>query len=528
MVEFRMKNIFKGYGRDYILLTSLLLFHTIANYIWLRKDTVPLAWDQTTHLILSLKYLNVLTSGLDIQKIIGISNLYPPFFHISTSPFYLLFGTSSDVACMSILAFLGILIFSVYGIGKHMYNRNTGLLSAFLVSMYPMIFGPSREYLIDVPLVAMVSLSVYLLLRTEEFKNTKCSLLFGLSLGLGMLTKWSFIFFIIGPFLYEISKSLTSKNLMERKETINIILAITLGILVASIWYFPNIIQLCIQLSYYSSYQGSIEGDPAIFSLNSILYYPFMLIYHTFLPFVLLFLVGLAYLIPPNENRKRILILWIALPYLIFTLILNKDLRYTIPYLPAVAIISSFWIFRMKNKIRNAIIVLILIIASIQFVMITNDQTLIHSNNTVKILFYPFEFPWEGSIFMHTPMEQDWKIEDILYYMNEDGYQRVVGVVPGTPRFNPQNFEYYKLRENLSLRIEYLSDHKRIAEYDFIVTKSGLQGLSAHDPLLREKNKIIDILENQSEDINATFKLVKDYELPDGSIARIYERKTLS
>jgi len=48
----------------------------------------------------------------------------------------------------------------------------------------------------------MVALSVYLLIRTDYFGNKKYSALFGLSVGLGMLTKWTYFIFLGGLFLF--------------------------------------------------------------------------------------------------------------------------------------------------------------------------------------------------------------------------------------------------------------------------------------------------------------------------------------
>ena len=669
---------------DYILLTILLLFHATNNYIWLKKDTLPPGWDQAAHLILSLEYFHALTTpSLDvIPRLFSVSNYYPPLFHISASPFYLLFGTSDDIACMSAIIFLGILIFSTYGIGKRIYNRNTGLLSAFLVSMYPIIFGETREYLIDIPVVAMVALSIYVLLLSNNFKNKRYSILFGITLGLGMLTKWTFIFFIIGPFCYVLFRSFTwnfsfgtikrlnffckvkkpfilccfsgiafglfswayvkavfEKNfildtwillcallgviislliwvvfswlisLITEEEfekilqldsysflsgfilllyfkqffsytvnfgyypviafitlmillkfyflkdylieslkylfgyqyqkvysdknliTSNILILILLGILIMSIWYFPNFAPVYTSLSSFSA-GGVIEGDPPIFSLNSVLYYLFNLINNQiFLPCFIFFLIGFIYTIKTKDKNKAILLLWIFLPYLIFTFLSNKDVRYTMPFLPPIAIISTSWISKIRNKkMKSVIIASILIITFFQFVAITNGIDAIPHQKVIKTPFCNINIYSQHVHITHPSVEQNWKIQEILRYINESknknqGYQHV-GIVPNAYRFQPGAFEYYTMLKKLPFHIRGVGRssnfYNDVFACDYIVTKTGDQGPGFTTKYIL---KTMDMLKSPPKEFNETFKIVKEYNLPDGSIAKIYERR---
>lgn len=671
---------------DYIFLTILLLFHTTINYIWFKKDTLPPGWDQSGHLILSLKYIHVLTTpSLDvIPRLISVSNYYPPLFHISASPFYLLFGTSDDVACMSTIIFLGILIFSTYGIGKYIYNRNTGLLSAFLVSMYPIIFGENREYLIDIPVVALVALSIYVLLLTNNFKNKRYSIVFGITLGLGMLTKWTFIFFVIGPFCYVLFRSFTwnlsfwtikrliflgkvkkpfilccfsgiafglfswayvkavfEKNFIldtwillyalllgviislliwvvfswvvsliteEKFEkilqldsysfissfilllyfkqffsytvnfgyhlviafitlmillkfyflkdhligslkylfgyqyqkvysnknliTLNILISVLLGILIMSIWYFPNFAPVLYFLSS-SSAGGVLEGDPPIFTLKSVLYYLFNLINHQiFLPCFIFFLIGFIYMIKTKDKNKAILLLWIILPYLIFTFTSNKDIRYTMPFLPAIAVISTSWISMIgSKKAKSIIIVSLLIIATFQFIAITNGIDAIQHQKVIKTPLYDIKIYSQHVHITHPPVEQNWKIQEILRYITNksknmsQNYHCVVGIVPNAYRFQQGAFEYYTLLEKLPLHIIGVGRspnfYGEVFMCDYVVTKTGDQG-----PGFTTKYIIrtMDMLKSPPKEFNETFKIVKEYNLPDGSIAKIYKR----
>lgn len=85
--------------------------------------------------------------------------------------------------------FLWILLMSIYGIGSILYDKNVGLLAAFLTPLFSMVFGHSRMALLDYPLMCMVSLSFFLLLKTNGFSSLFYSCLFGVAFGLSELTK---------------------------------------------------------------------------------------------------------------------------------------------------------------------------------------------------------------------------------------------------------------------------------------------------------------------------------------------------
>lgn len=204
-----MKNITNVLSRckDYILLTLLLAFHAINNHIWLRIDRYPPAWDEAQYLLYSLKYYDVFTLKIPILNFVAINPYRPPLHMLLATPLYGVFGTSYDISVAVNVFFMGILIFSVYGIGKKICNKNVGLLSAFFVSTFPTLFSLSRTFLSDFALTAMVSLSIYFLLLTDNFKNRKYSALFGVALGLGFFTRPTYIIFIIGPLLFVLWKA---------------------------------------------------------------------------------------------------------------------------------------------------------------------------------------------------------------------------------------------------------------------------------------------------------------------------------
>ena len=151
------------------LLAALWLFHAAANFGWLKADTRPPYWDTAGHAITAI---HISRSPFLADFAAGVqqwftSSMHPPLMYWLSAPLAHLFWPTSDVFTGIHALFLAILLISTYAIAATYGGRKAGLLAAFIVSMYPLIYGLERHFLIDVPLVAMVALSSWLLMTRE-------------------------------------------------------------------------------------------------------------------------------------------------------------------------------------------------------------------------------------------------------------------------------------------------------------------------------------------------------------------------
>jgi 4-amino-4-deoxy-L-arabinose transferase-like glycosyltransferase len=241
-----------------VALLGLLTFHVINNWNWVRTNVTLMGWDRSSHLAKTLIYN-------DILREVNLRSLFttmtwpwnrPPLPFLSAVPFYRLFGISTDVALMSNIVYLAILLYSVYGIGHQLFSRKTGVLAAFLVSFYPVLFGISRLSYVDYALTAMVALAIYLLLRTDGFRHRHWSLLLGLGMGSGLLTKWPFVAFAGAPICYVAWHSGALRNVLfvrwghnQRTSRLHRMAAslwfqALAALLVTAVWYVPNLDRL--------------------------------------------------------------------------------------------------------------------------------------------------------------------------------------------------------------------------------------------------------------------------------------------
>jgi 4-amino-4-deoxy-L-arabinose transferase-like glycosyltransferase len=237
---------------------ALVAFHVANNWAFVVAQVTILGWDRPAHLVRTLIY-NDMLAEVNLRSLFEVltwSWNRPPLCHLVAVPFYRLFGVSTDIALMRNVLFVAILLLSVYGIGRRFYGEGVGLLGAFLVSTYPILFSTSRMPYVDYSLTAMVALAVYLLVASEGFRHRGYSLGLGLVIGLGILTKWPFVAFAGGPIAYvavrsgalnDVKATLTARiELLPpwRRFWASPLFHAVAGLCVTLLWYWPNLDRL--------------------------------------------------------------------------------------------------------------------------------------------------------------------------------------------------------------------------------------------------------------------------------------------
>ncbi len=234
-------------GRSLLALAAVFLFHAVNNAIWLSTNMVTIGWDRLDHLVRTLSYNNILSqvTPATLFKALTWSDYYPPLVHVVVVAAYKLFGVATDVAAMTNLLYLAVLLGSVYAIGKRIGDEDTGILAALLVSLFPMVFAFSRYLYLDFALTAMVAANLALLLATDRFRQRRFSWLYGLSFGLGMLTKWTFAAFVAAPLLWIVCRRRiwrealrAARALPAQRRAIGV--AVIAGTALSAAWLLPN------------------------------------------------------------------------------------------------------------------------------------------------------------------------------------------------------------------------------------------------------------------------------------------------
>jgi hypothetical protein len=570
----------KDHHWAYAVIIAMVLTNVAYDYYFVTKETAPQSWDQSRHLISSLSYYYILTSDLGfsdkISRMLQVDNYYPPFYHFSTVLMYFLFrDTHPSTAIMINTIYLGILVFSAHGIGKKLFNREVGLLTAFLVLMYPPVFDRQHEYMIELALMAFVSLSIYLLLCTDHFKNRMFSLAFGIVFGLSVLTKWTSIFFIIGPLIwvsYETFKPYINKKtkvcsycgkIVEKPinnankvfcskqcknaynkspksnpgtiSLINLIIAGAVSLIVALPWYSIHLSDVINTLSWGIEYWGTSEGDPEVLTLKSLTYYLFSLIsYQASFVFFIIFLIGMIFLLKSSSIRvqKILLLLWILIPYVVMTSLRNKNTGYTDAIIVAVAVISALWISSISSKRTKISLLLVLFVfGSFQLIMPSIGYTKISDATRFDTSLGTLEL---YNRYGRPPINEEWNVEETLKDILNDARNNsriqnravYMVVLPDTGQINGLTFSYYSYLNRFPFEIyngAYIGKEifaQNILNFDYVILKTGENGNFAYQ-------KTVDELYELFSSHISSYGLMKETTLPDGSKLMVYRNNYL-
>ena len=199
------------------------------------------------------------------------------------------------------------------------------------------------------------------------------------------------------------------------------------------------------------------------------------------------------------------------------TLLPAKDPRYIMPLAcPLAILLVAPW------RQRDAWVAGILILAFLQFLSVSfltaplkialfdaTEDTDYRSIRQEWVLYQTHYFDISGP-----PRREDWKIEQILDAVAPAGR---IGFLPDAARFNSVNFELSAVRRNRELEVVFLGESQHsaesLSEFDFVIGKTGSQGLSYMTAWNQPTYHLLEELD---------WGLVNTWELPDQSRAELW------
>ena len=348
---------------DKLLLALIFLTLSASTVAWTLVNKTPPAWDPSDHMLIAYDYYLPI-AHLDWtafrEEFFVAPHFYAPLVHLITAAVFLVLGASRLTGIAVNLVSLAVLLLSVSWIGRRLYSQQgegvvasredslaLAVVAPLLATSYHFSAWLLHDAFLDYPLTAIVALSFALLIRAGDFKEWRPALMFGISAGLGMLTKQTFAFFLVLPALYITLRVLLSRDL---KALGNLALAGIAAAALASIWYWPHLHHV-IEIYQVNKQAAVSENEAPLFTFFSNLFYPHALLSTQMqLPFGLLFLGGLIYSLARRRAESVMLYLWLLGGIASFTMVANKDARYTLPVLPAAALISVCWLSAWKAR----------------------------------------------------------------------------------------------------------------------------------------------------------------------------------
>jgi len=465
----------------------------LGNLFWIIKDRTPLLYDSYWNFLFSMKLFQGIKSGnlSEIHRIISYYRI-PFLIPLITAPFYFISGINQDMAVIagSTLT-IGILIFSLFKLGEEISGYRAGFWSVFVFLMYPLVFTQQRTFMMDLPLTAFISLSIYLLIKSAEvhnasspaetslspdftpgavqprsgdFSKLRFSLLFAVVFILGLLIKINFILFVVPPLLW-----MGIKRWKEWKLRNKLILLI---LLLAGIFFFIFFFISTEESgkAWMSFIKGGMLGKE----------YWIYLVKNTFLMvsegtsffFALVFLIAFLFYRRIPLKHRDILALWF-LPSLFILTLFRVDRRIFLPLLPVLALVSGAGIANLKNaKLRGFVLSLIILVGSIQYFAISFGIDFLPLSVTVNE--YPVEksekMPFTHGLlhltlftqivnippnpfqFSH-PSPYDWKGQEIFELIKNQGKENSKVVILSKRKELWMLVHYYSSRQDFPLEI---------------------------------------------------------------------------
>ncbi|MBP0021193.1 MAG: phospholipid carrier-dependent glycosyltransferase [Cyanobacteria bacterium SBLK] len=514
-----------------IKIVSIVWFiSVVCDRLWIALDRTIPAWDQSNHLTGSLNYLHALQNirffdGEWWNYFWSLTNKYPPLTYILTAPFQQIFGRGADQALLVNLFYNGIILLSVYYLGKQLFNPLTGVYAATFCIVMPELYRWRLQYLLDIPVTALTVACFCCLTLWCQQKTRKqswlWSLILGFILGLGLMTKQNILFFLFFPVLF-----LGCRYLWQRKweKIAQLIGSFLFSILLWGKWYRTNFIYLFSTSQNANAIPASSEGDPTLNTLDAWLFYWDLMPRSLSWVLILIPLVGLLlhllrkfFKSSPTSDFQlpTSSIAWLALyffgSYLICSAIYNKDPRFIMPYLPVLAVFLAYCLTLWRGKWKFMRWVTIGLAFCLMLVKIFPIPGLTFIADILSPS-PPFQ-TYLGDRYPHQEI-----IAEII--QTEPYLTATVGTIPSTESINHNNINYVGALADFQVygretgsREEHLQQDAR--SLNWFVTQTGDNGLTKDRQLALA----------QSLPDRPDFNLQKEWQLPNGETLSLYHRK---
>jgi 4-amino-4-deoxy-L-arabinose transferase-like glycosyltransferase len=438
------------------------------------------------------------------------------------------------------LVFLAIMAVSIYKLGALFVSPALGLVTAGIAVTLPGIIDFSRVFGLDFPLTAITAATFYLAIASKGFSIRTASAALGIFIGLGMMTKPSFIIFIT-PIL--------AAELIQHKEKIklpNLGITAVLSSAIALPWYGLALMRGLIGKLTYAAYGPVVVQHYSVSGnlFETLEFYPYELYAHLVGPMYSTILVGIAAFsiaaaILRNRGRAfprlnspsiRSIVFSFLIALSAFTLLENNSGRFILPLAPILLALLVYAGWKLHPKFGPLLMLAVLLGGSLVSIVGVVDPAIgsrigIYepgslSNGQPPALYYDPAISW--------PQPYDWKLDQIVSYIGAQNPNAKVGILANHWYINQDTLRYYALRLGLDhlnftdyrdYQVKGVNPYLLLYSFDFVLKKTGNLG-QAWDTNAAEL--VVQRLSNASDPFYHSFGSVENFDLPDGSKLSIF------
>ncbi len=534
-------------SQNLTFISLIILFHVFLNLLWHSLNTAPPTWDSAGHLVLSYifadKLPDLFTGQMDYTAWLKISSYYPPFVQMLGGFLFTIFGRNYELIILLGTAFLVMAMVYLYLIVLRYFRHDYRLaaFTVFIFSFFPHVWEQSRQFHLDIPLVALVLAAFYHLIRSDTLRDKKHSLLFFIFFTLAQSTKWYGFVYLVVPFFFEVlAKVYYQKDYFNRGRIWNVLIGSVMVLFVSVPWYVVN-------------YQSIIEnvriaatadaGDPReIFSYESIFHYLKLMTSHQIGAVSVVALFAAIYFVQKRKDIfSRYLLLMTVVPYVVFTVIQNKDLRYILPLTPLFAFYIAYYLMLgSQTKLMLKAVLFSSYLVFLYFFLSFNQ--FIQMPKNLKIIAYamggPYYAAWVNDPKFFSYDNNDWQNDEIIKKIQEKASKdkSIRGVynvleLSDNKFYSIASMDLHRVQNsynNMILTVPYnrlstftpqeMTDYLATMKYAIVPTTPGPSGLRNIDVL----NQLVTYFKSGQ---NKEFSLVTTFDMPDGNKLDLYERK---
>jgi hypothetical protein len=312
-------------------------------------------WDEVTH----FNGGTLLLRG-DFNTYFNFNAFYPPLYDLVTAGFFSVAGINVFSGRFVAVVFSILSLFAVFEFTYRNYGPKTALLASAFLGLMPGYFWLSRMAMIETMLVFFFTISTLFFLSWLRTHQDKFLILSGLTLGLGILTKYQMI--IVGAIMingiFILGRNYLKKRLRRCPLLILAAAAIVIPwILVSYQIYASGMLNQWLYALSIGNPEKSLYSirfpTPIFYLIEMTMPYPNVHPISFFL--YILGLAGLGLLAWRRKPEDKYLLIWFSVVYVFFTIIANKQWRYVLPIFPVLAISSATLIATALDKTKKAL-----------------------------------------------------------------------------------------------------------------------------------------------------------------------------
>jgi 4-amino-4-deoxy-L-arabinose transferase-like glycosyltransferase len=255
------------------------------------------------------------------------------------------------------VVFAPLLALGCYQTGRLLFGSSAaGMLAVVFAFGSPLLMSLFHVFLLDAPVAALVAVSVWLILASEDFSRVGVAGGAGLAVGAGMNLKVQFALFLAGLILVV----LVHGGWRNRR---GLAVFCAVAAVAGTPWYLIHLSELPRMFELASSGPGTPAGNiPPTLSIDNVSWYFWNVLNSQLLaPLFVFLVVGTAWmLLTTIRDRGRQaarleFLLGSFAAWLAITLTPHHDIRYGLPLLGFLAVLATGWIAQLPRTPRLAV-----------------------------------------------------------------------------------------------------------------------------------------------------------------------------